>query len=268
MITREELARIARRRGFPLHVMEKDYALTWVLKAIYSNERLSNYLVFKGGTCLSKVYAEEYRLSEDLDFSSEGKLGSDELKAGLRSAFAAANRLGAPSLELIEGESHENPGLLVLQIRYTGPLGQPGRIKFELMQNEKLMLATESLPLKEKEYSDIGDFKIRCYSFTEVLVEKTRAMMQRGKTRDYYDVWQMMTRKELRSLAPHSIAQLRSLLKEKCGINGIKYAPEIMFDGKRLEEARGHWQAGLGRLVKDLPEFDKVIGELRGIFRE
>lgn len=47
-------------------LIEKDYYCTLLLEYLSSKEL---DLIFKGGTCLSKVYADFYRLSEDLDFS-------------------------------------------------------------------------------------------------------------------------------------------------------------------------------------------------------
>jgi len=58
--------RIASQTGFYAPLMEKDYYLTLLLSHI--NE-LSGNLIFKGGTCLNKIYYVYYRLSEDLDFS-------------------------------------------------------------------------------------------------------------------------------------------------------------------------------------------------------
>ena len=58
--------RIASQTGFYAPLMEKDYYLTILLSRI--NE-LSENLIFKGGTCLNKIYYVYYRLSEDLDFS-------------------------------------------------------------------------------------------------------------------------------------------------------------------------------------------------------
>jgi predicted nucleotidyltransferase component of viral defense system len=50
--------------GLPARLVEKDYFCTVVLACLAGVEGL----VFKGGTCLAKVYADFYRLSEDLDF--------------------------------------------------------------------------------------------------------------------------------------------------------------------------------------------------------
>ena len=60
------LGRASKKNGFLFPLIEKDYYLTLILSRVYE---LSENLVFKGGTCLNKVYYEYYRLSEDLDFS-------------------------------------------------------------------------------------------------------------------------------------------------------------------------------------------------------
>lgn len=60
------LNQVAMQTGFLLTLVEKDYYLTLVLSRL--NE-LSPDLVFKGGTCLNKIYFSYYRLSEDLDFT-------------------------------------------------------------------------------------------------------------------------------------------------------------------------------------------------------
>lgn len=56
----------ARQTGFRASLIEKDYYLTLILSKIND---LSRDLIFKGGTCLNKIYYSYYRLSEDLDFS-------------------------------------------------------------------------------------------------------------------------------------------------------------------------------------------------------
>jgi len=50
---------------FSPRLVEKDYSRTVLLEYL---SRVSDKLVFKGGTCLAKVHANFYRLSEDLDF--------------------------------------------------------------------------------------------------------------------------------------------------------------------------------------------------------
>ena len=54
------------RTGFRAPLLEKDYYLTLILSRVHE---ISDDLIFKGGTCLNKIYYSYYRLSEDLDFS-------------------------------------------------------------------------------------------------------------------------------------------------------------------------------------------------------
>ncbi|MFA4891724.1 MAG: nucleotidyl transferase AbiEii/AbiGii toxin family protein, partial [Candidatus Gracilibacteria bacterium] len=69
MITRQQLEIINRRiLKYPLQVAEKDYFLALVLK-LMAESSLGNTLVFKGGTAIHHCYLDQYRFSEDLDFS-------------------------------------------------------------------------------------------------------------------------------------------------------------------------------------------------------
>ena len=49
--------------------IEKDYVLSWILYGIACHTQFSRAIVFKGGTVLKKVYFQDYRFSEDLDFT-------------------------------------------------------------------------------------------------------------------------------------------------------------------------------------------------------
>lgn len=60
----EAVSFTAAETGFAARLVEKDYFCTVLLQELAA----AGALVFKGGTCLAKVHAEFYRLSEDLDF--------------------------------------------------------------------------------------------------------------------------------------------------------------------------------------------------------
>ena len=66
----DALALTRQRTGFAEQLIEKDYFCTLLLKYL----ALCPELVFKGETCLAKVHADFYRLSEDLDYAVR-KLG-------------------------------------------------------------------------------------------------------------------------------------------------------------------------------------------------
>jgi predicted nucleotidyltransferase component of viral defense system len=63
---REAVTRTARDTGFASSLVEKDVFCSVALAVL--GQELPENAIFKGGTCLSKVYTDFYRLSEDLDF--------------------------------------------------------------------------------------------------------------------------------------------------------------------------------------------------------
>lgn len=69
MIKPGEIQRKANMFGVRDQQIEKDYILSWILYGIAKHENLSKTIVFKGGTLLKKVYFEDYRFSEDLNFT-------------------------------------------------------------------------------------------------------------------------------------------------------------------------------------------------------
>src|SRR5262245_28733058 len=64
---REALRFTSAQSGFVPGLIEKDYFCTLLLD--YPSAEVGAELVFKGGTCLTKVHSELYRLSEDLDYT-------------------------------------------------------------------------------------------------------------------------------------------------------------------------------------------------------
>ncbi len=58
-------------KDMPFEIIEKDYWVVWVLKGLFSLDKIKPYLTFKGGTSLSKVYGLIDRFSEDIDLSIE-----------------------------------------------------------------------------------------------------------------------------------------------------------------------------------------------------
>jgi len=109
------------------------------------------------------------------------------------------------------------------------------------------------------EYEDIPEFEVLVYSPNEILVEKLRSILQRGKARDYYDVWRLMKEKDFNQ------DKIRELLIMKCQITGVEFKSELIFDKNRLAEAKKFWTIALARLTKNLPDFESVVKDLRSM---
>lgn len=83
---RVRIAEAARNAGKPQFVLEKDYAISYLLAVIAQVPLLRDDLVFKGGTCLRKAYFPGYRFSEDLDYTSRKVWDADSLLDAIREA--------------------------------------------------------------------------------------------------------------------------------------------------------------------------------------
>ena len=88
---KEMFQEAAYRKEMPPAIMEKDFWVCWVLKKIFADEYLSNIMLFKGGTSLSKVFKVIERFSEDIDIvinreylGFAGVLSNRHIRKGLR----------------------------------------------------------------------------------------------------------------------------------------------------------------------------------------
>ncbi len=205
-------------------MVEKDYVLGWLLAGIYRQERLHGTWVFKGGTCLKKSYFETYRFSEDLDFTLTDESHLDS--AFLVSAFGdvAAWVYDQTGIEIPAGQLRfdvfQNPRNRLNcegRIYYRGPIAPSGgnlpRIKLDLTADELLVKPPVDRVVAHP-YSDApaDGITCRCYDFDEVFAEKLRALSERGRPRDLYDVVNLFRNGQFRDAAEGIL----SLLQRKC----------------------------------------------------
>jgi predicted nucleotidyltransferase component of viral defense system len=256
LILAEEIRRIAREEKLAAGVVEKDYALTWLLRGFYLvDSGLGDSFVLKGGTAIRKVYFPGiWRFSEDLDFTVVKAVESENIKEFMRWAFKRL--LWECGIKYSLESFHLTEGSIIANVQFLGPLNFMNRLKHDISLKERMVLEPERRLLRTY-YSDLPEFEVLAYSLREVLVEKIRSIMQRGYSRDYYDVWRLLKENEFRD------SEIRKLLKMKCELNGIKYEPSLLFDKKRLSEAHAFWEKGLSYLIRELPTFEEVISETK-----
>ncbi len=244
---------MARDKKFPAGVIEKDYALCWLLFGIYYS-RLKDVLVFKGGTALSKVYfPKTWRLSEDLDFTVIDAGQASKIKPMLIDCFEALNEKSGMAFSL--AEFHKTSGHIIGTAQFTGPLGK-NSIRLDMSLNEILAVK----PLRKEigdDYPDIEKFDALVYALDEIFAEKLRSIIQRGKSRDYFDAWMLLKEGEFDK------AKIKELFITKCRDKNVEPSYGLIFEETQLNEARDFWKTGLARLMNDVPDFDMVADELR-----
>lgn len=75
---RELFSETAARKKMLPAIAEKDFWVCWTLARLYGDKKLSELLMFKGGTSLSKVFHIIERFSEDIDLILDWRLVSGE----------------------------------------------------------------------------------------------------------------------------------------------------------------------------------------------
>ncbi len=262
MIKPGEIQLKARQAGVRDQQIEKDYILSWLLQGVAQHNELNNLLVFKGGTVLKKVYFENYRFSEDLDFTlADTDPGNEQIFLWCREVFEYIREEANIRLEIIDDNQHEDGGIN-FYISYVGPLGGQGsnkKVKVDISRSETMVFAAVRKPVLIL-YSDLKDHQLLCYPLDEILVEKMRCVMQRMQARDFYDIWYLLEIHEM------DAEYFKNEFAEKCKAKGLSsdgFSKKLV---ERIPQYKGRWQASISEQVKGIPDFEQVQREvLRGL---
>jgi len=164
-------------------MVEQDLLISRMLVTLFQDERIHNKLVFRGGTALHKLFLPEpLRFSEDIDLVQREAGPIGPLFDMIRGLFR--EWLGEPVRK-------QGPGVATLTYRLlsedTPPL--PLRIKIEINTREHFqILPIEHKPLDIHSRWFEGRTDIPVYQIEELMATKLRALYQRRKGRDLFDL--------------------------------------------------------------------------------
>jgi hypothetical protein len=244
MLSIEELEHIGRLKGISRVNAEKDYLQDLLLFGMYS--RISDELVFKGGTCLFKIYKLN-RFSEDLDFTSRGGINPWKLFSKVISDLELLNVEG----RIKEIKRYKNE--VNVRMLFTGPLYNGSKeslcfIPINISLKERVVLEPRRemmIPL----YREIPNFEVFAMQEHEILAEKIRAILTREKPRDVYDLWFLLCKRGL----PFDI----TLVNKKLRLYNLKF--DLVEFMKSIDIKKGLWKLDLQNLIlSNLPEFENV----------
>lgn len=270
MITRLDIQDRVREWGLREDVVEKDYVLSWLLWGIGSDATLGDKWIFKGGTCLKKCYLETYRFSEDLDFTimPDGPVREEEVRPILMDVLERVHEASGiefsgtpPSLK-----THPSGRYTEGRIYYRGPRMAPmvSKIILDLSASEKVARPTVLRGINHPFPDELpAPGQVRCYSFEEVFAEKIRAMGERSRPRDLYDIVNLYRRTDLRKEA----ALIREVLHEKCASKGVPVPSLSAIEQSPHREALvSEWSNMLAHQLQALPPFETYWEELADLF--
>jgi predicted nucleotidyltransferase component of viral defense system len=248
---------------FAARLIEKDYFCTVLLEhlaAVAGGE-----LVFKGGTCLTKVHAGFYRLSEDLDFVIPVDVDASRSERskrmdGLKKAMVALPR-ELPCFRVVEPLQGANASTQYIgSVGYASVLGrQEDTIKIEISLREPLLTPTVTGAARTILLDPVSGapfvpaVPVRCISKAEAMAEKFRAALTRREAaiRDFFDLDYAVRKHEVRTEDEDLIALVRKKLAVP-GNDPVDIRPD------RLAELRGQLDTRLKPVLRerDFVEFD------------
>jgi predicted nucleotidyltransferase component of viral defense system len=163
--------------------VEQDLVISRALVEIFSHPALSKALAFRGGTALNKLYLKPpARYSEDIDLVQVQAGPAGPLMDELREILDPW--LGNPQRKQTENG-------VTLNYRFTseGEPPVPLRLKIEINSREHFTvfgITTVEFSLQSRWSEGVG--RIQTYHLDELLGTKLRALFQRRKGRDLFDL--------------------------------------------------------------------------------
>jgi len=250
VLTRAQIAAIARKEGLPLHTVERDYVQHVILRLTATRA-----LVFKGGTCIRIAYGSP-RYSEDLDF--DAACGRAEAESLFRDAARRMGDYGILASVVMDPSAATSVNA---RVRYEGPLfdGNPlsrGTVRIEASLRGEDVRSRE-LFVPRTPYPDVPQLVLQVLAADHLFAEKTRALIIRKKPRDLYD---------LHFLIHRDVICQRSLLDEKMSLYKRRFTLKALDEANRAVERT--WKRDLEPLLGQVPPYETVSRDVRSAFHK
>jgi len=250
VISEIEFKENARLFNVPISTIERDYTQNWLLAHLPK-------MAFKGGTGIRKAYIDNYRFSDDLDFTLLEKSNIKDLENKIKKAMQdAKNASGISFLDNLKSEEVKNGYVINIYFRILRSSGDPLKIKMDITKKENEMIIN---PIKKKNiihiYSDKINEQINVYTLEEMFAEKIRSLFERTRPRDLYDVWYLNKK----------LTFDKSLFQKKCKYKKVEPNIDELITRKTNYEKT--WKGSLQHQLPELPSanevFDNVIKFLK-----
>ncbi|WP_127716695.1 nucleotidyl transferase AbiEii/AbiGii toxin family protein [Halobacteriovorax sp. HLS] len=165
--------------------VEQDLVISRALVEIFNNEFLKTRIAFRGGTALHKlVFPHGLRYSEDIDLNRLEKGPSKPIIDNVRKALVVM--LGEPK------KVKRTANSVKIIYDYQSVSGETSRLKIEINTRETLpQEKLNAVPFKvESEYFS-GETVVMSFDKEEMIGTKIRALYQRRKGRDLFDLYEL-----------------------------------------------------------------------------
>jgi predicted nucleotidyltransferase component of viral defense system len=167
--------------------IEQDLIICRALVALFNDEYLAEHLAFRGGTTLHKLYMQpQTRYSEDIDLV---QISAEPIKETMDRIREVLSFIGEPK---IKQKAHNNT--LIFRFDSEIPPVVPVRVKVEINTREHFnVLGLTQYDFSVSNLWFSGSCKATTYHLDELLGTKLRALYQRRKGRDLFDLYRAIS---------------------------------------------------------------------------
>lgn len=168
--------------------VEQDLIIARALVEIFSDDLLKKSLAFRGGTALHKLYlTPQIRYSEDIDLV---QVNSEPINPILKQIRERLSFLGTK--RIVKQHIHNNT--IIYRFEPEDPSVNSMRLKVEINTREHFnVLGLKEIPYKVENSWFTGECNLTGYELEELLGTKLRALYQRRKGRDLFDLYWAFT---------------------------------------------------------------------------
>ncbi|MGB6464065.1 MAG: nucleotidyl transferase AbiEii/AbiGii toxin family protein [Nitrosotalea sp.] len=238
----KELRKLADKHKIYLGTLEKDYAITNLLSIIARFPKLKS-IVFKGGTAMKKIYFENFRFSEDLDFTCLEDI-SEEFADFIGKEMKT---LDVKFTEIAEKERKDES--FRFKAKYAQFNGITASVRLDLSLREDILTDPVTRPVLHFYDTLPADFEVHTMSLEEIMAEKIRAIIYTKHPRHLHDLWY---------LNEQNVSLKSDMVRTKIKtVYGAEFDLDKFKDS--IEEKKKNWQQDLRPLLpSDPPSFDIV----------
>ena len=203
--------------------IEQDLIISRALVDLYNDPHIKDALVFRGGTALNKLFINPpSRYSEDIDFVQKNADPIGQTINAIREVLKPW--LGDPKWKITQRSAK-------LIYKYESINKSASKLKIEINTTEHFQV----LPLKKVPFSMDSDwFKgtadIITYEMDELMATKLRALYQRRKGRDLFDIWYVATNELI------NLNRVFDIFAKYCAYNDVQISREEFI--KNLEQKK------------------------------
>ncbi len=205
--------------------IEQDLIISRALVDLYNDPHVKDALVFRGGTALNKLFINPpARYSEDIDFVQKNAVPIGQTIDAIRTLLKPW--LGEPKRKITQRSAK-------LTYKYDSFNNIPAKLKIEINTTEHFqVLPLKTVPLSMDSDWFKGTADIITYELDELMATKLRALYQRRKGRDLFDVWYVADRSLI------NLNRVFDIFSQYCSYNGVKITREEFL--KNLELKKDH----------------------------